>query len=143
MAPKDENPIDRMICMSFDVDPVPKGRPRMGKWGAYTPQKTRDAEATLKYLMNLHPNRPVRPFTGPLRVYLDFHLPIPRSWSKKRAQEILNGGSCHAQRPDIDNLTKLVADAGNGILWEDDAQIVELVCSKHWAVSGRIELRMQ
>lgn len=32
----------------------------------------------------------------------------------------------HTKRPDIDNLAKLVLDAGNGVLWEDDSQVCHL-----------------
>jgi Holliday junction resolvase RusA-like endonuclease len=33
--------------------------------------------------------------------------------------------------PDGDNYSKLHCDAGNGILWRDDAQVVELTVRKH------------
>lgn len=33
--------------------------------------------------------------------------------------------------PDCDNLFKLIGDAGNGLLWKDDAQIVRQVAQKH------------
>lgn len=35
------------------------------------------------------------------------------------------------RRVDIDNLWKLVSDAGNGIVWNDDSQIVDLTIHKH------------
>ena len=36
----------------------------------------------------------------------------------------------HAQRPDADNLEKFLNDALNGIVWNDDCQIIWLVRSK-------------
>jgi Holliday junction resolvase RusA-like endonuclease len=32
----------------------------------------------------------------------------------------------HTNRGDLDNLAKAILDAGNGLAWEDDRQIVEL-----------------
>lgn len=40
-------------------------------------------------------------------------------------------------RPDADNLAKAALDAGNGVLWADDAQIVRLVVEKRYAPEGR------
>ena len=34
---------------------------------------------------------------------------------------------------DCDNLFKSVADAGNGVLWKDDSQLVRIICSKKFA----------
>lgn len=34
------------------------------------------------------------------------------------------------RRADIDNIAKHVMDAGNGIIWEDDSQVVTLVACK-------------
>lgn len=45
------------------------------------------------------------------------------------------------QYGDIDNLVKAIFDAGNGILWTDDSQIVELHAYKHKG-TGRIELEV-
>ena len=52
-----------------------------------------------------------RPFTGPvvLKVYAAFGGPGVRR--------------PHVARPDADNILKGVLDAGNGILWGDDAQV--------------------
>jgi Holliday junction resolvase RusA-like endonuclease len=84
-------------------NPVAKGRPRCGKQGAYTPQKTRDAEELIGWCWkDVHGANPV---SGLVRVYLTF----------------VEGPGQRAQ--DIDNLTKLVLDALNGVAWEDDTQV--------------------
>lgn len=36
----------------------------------------------------------------------------------------------HAQRPDLDNLVKLVLDALNGVAWADDGQVSHVIASK-------------
>lgn len=47
-----------------------------------------------------------------------------------------------AKRPDIDNLIKLVLDAGNGILWEDDVQVVSLIANKVYGVAERVGIEV-
>lgn len=67
------------------------------------------------------------PLDGPLRCSLTFHL--PRLSSGRRAFP--------NKRPDLDNLAKGVTDSFNGILWMDDAQIVELRLSKLYETTGQ------
>ena len=66
---------------------------------------------------------------GPLRVTLMFGLSQAKS----------NRTSYPVGTPDLDNLAKLFCDAMNKILWRDDAQIVELVISKFWALEAGTE----
>jgi Holliday junction resolvase RusA-like endonuclease len=58
----------------------------------------------------------------PLHVAIEAVWPQPtsapkRDWSLRRYRP---------SRPDSDNVGKAVLDAGNGILWHDDAQVVVL-----------------
>jgi len=45
----------------------------------------------------------------------------------------LAGDLEHTGKPDLDNLAKLVLDAANGILWDDDSQIIKLHLSKMYS----------
>jgi len=48
--------------------------------------------------------------------------------------------------PDAENIAKAVQDAGNGILWADDSQIVRLVVEKFYGAQGeapRVELTIR
>ncbi len=87
-------------------EPVPKGRPQFNRKTAtaYTPKNTVQAENRVRE--RLQRVRPVRPVNFPLVLWLTF-------W-------------CSSSRPaDADNLAKLVADAGQGVIWENDRLIVE------------------
>jgi len=66
------------------------------------------------------------PTEMPLSVGVVFYLPDLASG--KRALP--------TKRPDLDNLLKGFLDAGNGILWLDDAQIVSLTVDKRYAKHG-------
>ncbi len=85
-----------------------KQRPRFGRGRAYTPAGTRNWEELLAWRFIERHGRPK--LTSPLRVELFF------------------GGVQPNQ--DIDNLAKSCLDALNGIAFEDDRQVVELVARK-------------
>jgi Holliday junction resolvase RusA-like endonuclease len=115
---------------TFALTPVAKGRPRLGKFGAFTPAKTRKAEGELRYFISQ--NNPTL-FTGAICVAIDFVLVRPASvTAKKRPWPVT--------RPDIDNYVKGVMDAANGILWVDDAQIVTLLSRKLYGDRPSVKL---
>lgn len=62
------------------------------------------------------------PMSGPLVVSITVIRVKPQSWAKKRwAYDV---------KPDLDNLTKPIWDACKSVVWNDDAQIVELRVQK-------------
>lgn len=69
--------------------------------------------------------------TSPVSLMLRFVFPVPSSWPKWRRD--LAAGWPKQSKPDADNLTKLVKDAANGVLWVDDAQVCELEARKVYA----------
>ena len=91
-------------------NPRPKGRPRFttGPGHAYTDGATQAAEESIRWqLRSLRGEK----YTGLLSVSLHFYRDNHR-------------------RVDIDNLQKLVLDACNGYLWDDDSQIAILFSAK-------------
>ena len=119
-----------MLQFTIPISPVPKGRPRLGKFGTYTPPKTKKFEDDVKlYLNTILKNHD--PLETPIEVFLYFRLPIPKSYSKKRTEACLSG----SEKPilkngDLDNYAKAVLDAFNGIVYKDDCQIVEMHLTK-------------
>lgn len=110
--------------------PVAKGRPLMTRAGhAYTPGKTRGAEAYLR-MQAAQEMRGRLPLEGALELSMRAVLPIPPSWSKRRQAEALAGGVLPVGRPDLDNYAKLVADGLNGIVYRDDAAIISMHLAK-------------
>jgi len=69
------------------------------------------------------------PLEGPLALTITIWRLKPRSWPKRRLWP--------DSRPDVDNYTKLVADALTGVVFRDDAQICRLVVEKRL---GSLEL---
>jgi Holliday junction resolvase RusA-like endonuclease len=65
------------------------------------------------------------PLTGPLWAEFIFHIPVPTSVSKVKRLQMLNGMIFPATRPDRTNYLKFIEDCLNGIVIDDDAQIVD------------------
>lgn len=125
-------------------EPIAKGRPRFTKAGhTYTPKKTRDAEKKIVALLKTQ--KPIKHEKNkPIEVEIRFFYPHRKSFTKKDKMLIKKGMKYRTQKPDVDNLVKLVLDSANGILWHDDSQIVKLTASKHYeqdeAGLGRTEI---
>jgi len=112
------------IRMVFSGVPIAKGRPRFSFKGghAYTPQKTRIAERKIRFEAQALWNKP--PLTIPLSLVATFYLPRP-----KRPRFPFP-----AVRPDTDNFLKLLIDSLNGVLWSDDALLVDIRATKLYAL---------
>lgn len=121
-----------MFILEFPLDPVAKGRPRFSRKSgvAYTPEKTRAAEAELRWMMNKQWNRPI--LECALVVDVAFFFRRPKS--VKRLHPTV--------KPDLSNIFKTVEDAGNGILWRDDSQIISASISKYYAGESKIVLQI-
>jgi len=121
------------ITLTFDVEPVAKGRPRMTKFGkAYTPAKTRNAEKVIALEAAMEMKKLGKdPYTTPVSVAMEFVMTQPKKPSHP-----------FPSRADIDNYAKLVCDALNEILWEDDSLIVDLYLTKRWGNAGKITVQV-
>lgn len=128
----------RCECIEFSIPmtPVAKGRPIVTRSGhAFTPAKTRNAEATIKqFAVAAAGDRPYPVFgDSAVEVSLQFVFARPKS----RRSEVYK-----TTRPDVDNSTKLVCDAQNGIMWKDDSQVVFLTASKVWGESPAVNIKI-
>ena len=107
--------------MELPIAPVAKERARVTRFGAYTPQRTKEFQK----LMHLHSKKyaPQEMFKGPLRLECFFFLAKPKKTKFNYP----------AVRPDVDNYLKAVMDSLNGIMWKDDSLIVEVMAKKVYA----------
>lgn len=65
------------------------------------------------------------PSAEPMEVLIDYRLPIPVSWSKRKQAAAELGQARRTTYPDYDRIANMVGDAGNQVIWLDDKQIVE------------------
>lgn len=75
---------------------------------------------------------------GPIEVMVTAYFKPAKSWSRAKAN--LAMGKPHTQKPDADNLLKLVLDACNGVVYADDAQVARMSIAKRWAAEARTEV---
>lgn len=132
------------LALSIPLAPKALARPRATVVGGhvriYEPSGNREAMWRLREAAEGQCGP--EPFRGPLRVSLTAWMPLPKATAKYRRRTVRP-----TKRPDLDNLVKLLLEAMHGLLWRDDAQIVELVASKRYALEedGRMpswELRV-
>lgn len=94
----------------------------------YTPKPTAEAEEAMQWIMREQCSQPLE---GPLKLSVYFCFRRPNSWPKAKRDAVDDGEEpWYTGRPDLDNLVKLVKDAGNKVLWQDDSQIVSLEAFK-------------
>lgn len=130
------------MVVEFDIEPL--GKPRMtqqDKWRTspyHVDPKRRQRLPVTKYFAfktELRLKANLLRFQLPDAFEIDFYIPMPPSWSKKRRTQML--GKPHQHKPDADNMAKAVMDC----LREDDSGIWSLTIRKYWAESGRIVIR--
>lgn len=98
----------------------------------FTPKKVRkwqeDARHEARIVMG-----PTPPLTGCVAMSLVVYLAVPRSWAAWKRDAALAGHIMPSGRPDLSNFTKNAEDALNGVVWLDDAQIVNEGAVKRYA----------
>jgi Holliday junction resolvase RusA-like endonuclease len=123
------------MLISFEVEgqPFGKQRPRMTKRGhTYTPAETSVRAALIANEAEKHFDAPI---SGPIRVDVIAVFKPAKSWSAKKTREAL--GRPHTQKPDKDNVEKLVLDALNGIAYPDDSQVWDGGTRKVWGAVAK------
>lgn len=137
----------RMIEFTYYGEIRGKGRPRFRKIGnfvsTYTPTETRDYEMSIKESFLVECADSERFYNGEqLAMELQIYQAIPKSVSKKKAQEMLEDKVKPTKKPDIDNILKSVCDALNKVAYTDDTQIVEMKIQKHYAENSYMVVKL-
>ena len=123
--------------------PVGKGRPRFTRTGhAYTPEKTKEYENLVRgTFISSYPQG--IPLEDAVRAEVVAYYAIPTSYSKKKKQECLYGHIQVQNKPDCDNIAKIILDSLNGYAYIDDKQVVELHVTKMWSDMPRVEVYIE
>jgi Holliday junction resolvase RusA-like endonuclease len=104
----------------FPISPVAASRPRVSKWGAYFTGTYKDFRLAAKPVVE-NTIGDWQPTESQLYVYVGLYP------TKPKTSKLLY------PRPDIDNYVKSILDLCNGVVWNDDAQIIFLEAHKEWA----------
>lgn len=122
---------------------VPQGRPRLttihGHARAYTPAQTRKYQAYVRACV-MEQGRPKEPLMGVLRVDTVEYRAMPKAFGKEKRARAMRGDIRPGKRPDMDNIEKTIWDALTGLVWKDDAQVVDGTRSKFYSDAPRVEV---
>lgn len=102
------------VEFSVDTTPYPQPRPRIVHRHAYEPKRITEYKDTIRTIAKIH-MQGLEPFSKLVKVSISFRR-------NKRLGSKMFG--------DIDNLSKAVLDALNGVCFNDDALVVKLVAEK-------------
>lgn len=130
-----------MIKLTIPGEPVAKGRPRVTRYGTYTPEKTKNYETLVKELYFVEHGQTL--LDGELSIDIKAYFRIPKSASKKRKRLMASGDMRPVKRPDWDNVGKIVTDALNGVAYDDDSQIVSASVEKYYSEEPRTEIKIE
>ena len=135
-----------MVMYTVYGEAVGKQRPRFVRRGnhvsTYTPEKTKTYEDEIRYMakcaMGASP-----PLETPVTVAIYIRIEIPKSSSKQKRKDALEGILKPTKKPDIDNCAKCFLDAMNGHVYLDDKQVINLHVTKVYAEIGAVEVMVK
>jgi Holliday junction resolvase RusA-like endonuclease len=123
------------------IKPTAKDRPRFVKKSGrvYTTDKTITAEYQIQLYVKAYMAR-----FGFHMIYGNISMNLTFYYKRKKALKVENAEiEYRSQRPDLDNLGKLVMDSLQGVLYNDDSQIVILHAEKVWSDFEGIQLEIK
>ena len=134
-----------MIKMSILGEPVAQHRPRITTAGKF-PRMYKTASDN-NYREKLYweaKQLNMKPIPRPTQICADLKVykAIPKSFSQAKRSLAIKGALRPTTKPDIDNYVKQVFDAFNGLIWEDDAQIVTVHARKFYGEIPRLDLEI-
>jgi Holliday junction resolvase RusA-like endonuclease len=120
--------------------PVGKGRPRVTRYGTYTPEKTRKYEELVRRCWK---EQSGETYSGGIALVADIrgNFPIPQSTSKKRRATMV--GAPYPHKCDADNLAKSILDALNNVAFPDDSAVCILNVTKVYSEEPCVEVSIR
>ena len=118
---------------------VGKARPRVTRYGTYTPAKTKNYERAIQLAFQ-NKYKDLAPLKGPLKIKVDCYMYIPKHTSNIRRKRKNDKEILPTKKPDFDNMAKSITDSLNGLAYEDDNQIVDARIRKFFSDDQRAEI---
>lgn len=129
--------------IKFEVPGPPKGkgRPRVTKTGhAFTPKDTVMYENLVKMMYKSQVGNKF--LEGAIMAEITGYFAIPKSTSKKKRAEMIEGKIEYTHKIDCDNLAKIVLDSLNQIAYHDDSQVTRLYVGKKYAEEPKVVVKL-
>jgi Holliday junction resolvase RusA-like endonuclease len=124
--------------------PHGKGRPRASSRGGfvrlYTDLNTRTYEDLIARQARVAMGATEVLLTPTaVRIHAYYYMPI--SWSKKKRKQAMEGEIVPG-KPDLDNISKSILDAIQGIVIDDDKNVIKLTVEKRFSLQPRVEVHV-
>lgn len=127
-----------MPTFTINGPPVPFARAGANGKRRFTPPKQKAAMTAIRYVAQPHFPQPMG---GAIRLTVVATFALPASASRpEKARRLASG---HTQKPDADNIGKLVKDALNDVAYYDDAQVSELIVRKAWGHVAQTQVTVE
>lgn len=137
-----------MIVLSISIpgEPVAWARARGDGANRYTARPQKSFKTTISQYAWAAGARPekAQPKHVPLSLTVRVFVAVPKSWRADDRAAALAGHLRPVVKPDLDNWIKLPMDAFNGLVWTDDAQVVDFGESgKFYSDRPRLEISVR
>lgn len=125
------------IYRRFEIPFIPRPQKRPRDKG----NQTYDPQASLKNQIRtlfraLY--KEVQPYDFPMKAQFTYHMPIPKSYSKKKRAFLI--GKIHTISPDLSNLIKFTEDTFNNVIWKDEALLTDIHAKKVYGKFPKTEI---
>ena len=134
------------MIVKFEVPgpAIGKQRPRFVRRGSdvstYTPQRTMDYQK--KVIKAYNEVAKGKKLSGSIKADICAVYEPPKSVSKKKRQEMIEGEIPYTKKPDIDNIAKSVLDGLNKIAYEDDSSVDEIHVYKTYGEEAKCYVKL-
>lgn len=126
--------------------PVAKGRPRFTAAGkfvrTFTPAKTQRYEDRIRCEAVAAMGDRL-PLDEAVSMVVTAYVAMPKSLSKKRRQDAIDGILKPCTRPDADNYAKAALDGCNAIIFRDDSCVTDLIVRKRYSERPRLVVTIE
>lgn len=134
----------KIIKISLDCLPQAKKRHRSrrlnGRVIQYDPQTADKLKFKRILSTTIRAQGLLKPLESAVSMSVASFYEFPKSWSKKRIKRVKEEGAWKTSKPDADNEGKFWCDVLNGIAYNDDAQVVQLLCEKRYSDKASVEI---
>lgn len=133
-----------MLQLNVPFAPVALARPRWyvrrGEVFLYDSQ-AQEKRAFIAEARHCH-GGPLPKYSGALEVRCRFNVVRPKSHfgTGRNSATLKAGAPLHPGKPDVDNYCKFVLDCCNGVVYNDDQQVIKLTGEKRYADKCSVEL---
>lgn len=146
------NGISDGLLFTLWGNPLPKARARHARTsrGVITYDSQASAKETAQFklinqcnllkkssVQNIAEKASNLPWDSAIRIELTFYLPIAETLPNAKRNALAWNLHFHNVKPDLDNLEKFILDVCNGIIFQDDKQIIEISSKKIYSLKPR------